>query len=60
MQKSERKQYVQNDSVAQQNTRWSEHQVWIHPVWWFGMLAIMKAFLIGLFLPGITFKRNKE
>ncbi|WP_312314939.1 hypothetical protein [Empedobacter brevis] len=24
------------------------------------MLAIMKAFLIGLFLPGITFKRNKE
>lgn len=40
--------------------QWSEHQVWIHPVWWLGMPAVMKGFFDRAFLPGITFKSNKK
>ncbi|MCS4224533.1 NAD(P)H-dependent oxidoreductase [Sphingobacterium sp. BIGb0165] len=39
--------------------QWSEHQVWIHPLWWLGMPAIMKGFFDRAFLPGITFKTVK-
>ncbi|MDN3707215.1 NAD(P)H-dependent oxidoreductase [Myroides ceti] len=39
--------------------RWSDHQVWIHPLWWLGMPAIMKGFFDRAFLPGIVFKSNK-
>ncbi|WP_334126953.1 NAD(P)H-dependent oxidoreductase [Empedobacter brevis] len=45
---------------ALEDIQWSEHQVWIHPVWWLGMPAIMKGFFDRAFLPGITFKHNKE
>ncbi|WP_316802196.1 NAD(P)H-dependent oxidoreductase [Pedobacter nototheniae] len=34
----------------------ADHLVWLHPVWWGGMPAIMKGFIDRLFLPGITFK----
>lgn len=40
--------------------QWSEHQAWIHPLWWLGMPAIMKGFFDRAFLPGITFKSNKR
>lgn len=33
---------------------WSEHQVWIHPVWWWSSPAVMKGFLDRVFLPGIV------
>jgi putative NADPH-quinone reductase len=45
---------------ALDDIRWSEHQVWIHPLWWLGMPAIMKGFLDRLFLPGLTFKSNNN
>ena len=45
---------------ALKDIQWSEHQVWIHPVWWLSMPAIMKGFFDRAFLPGITFKHNKE
>ncbi|WP_437921212.1 NAD(P)H-dependent oxidoreductase [Sphingobacterium sp. LRF_L2] len=44
---------------ALEDLKWSHHQVWIHPLWWLGMPAIMKGFFDRLFLPGITFKSNK-
>ncbi|MCE7039602.1 NAD(P)H-dependent oxidoreductase [Dyadobacter sp. CY312] len=44
---------------ALEDIKWSEHQVWIHPMWWLGMPAIMKGFFDRAFLPGITFKSNK-
>ncbi|EJL71225.1 NAD(P)H-dependent oxidoreductase, partial [Chryseobacterium populi] len=37
---------------ALEDIRWSEHQVWIHPLWWLGMPAIMKGFFDRTFLPG--------
>ncbi|PRD57138.1 NAD(P)H-dependent oxidoreductase [Sphingobacterium gobiense] len=42
-----------------EDIQWSEHQVWIHPLWWLGMPAIMKGFFDRAFLPGITFKSNE-
>ncbi|MCV9927848.1 NAD(P)H-dependent oxidoreductase [Flavobacterium sp. LS1R49] len=45
---------------ALEDIQWSEHQVWIHPLWWLGMPAIMKGFFDRAFLPGITFKSNKN
>jgi len=45
---------------ALKDIKWSGHQVWIHPLWWLGMPAIMKGFFDRAFLPGITFKRDKE
>jgi putative NADPH-quinone reductase len=45
---------------ALEDIQWSEHQVWIHPVWWLGMPAIMKGFFDRAFLPGIAFKSNKK
>ena len=45
--------------MALADIQWSEHQVWIHPLWWLGMPAIMKGFFDRAFLPGITFKTVK-
>ncbi|WP_250254668.1 NAD(P)H-dependent oxidoreductase [Chryseobacterium sp. Marseille-Q3244] len=45
---------------ALEDIQWSEHQVWIHPVWWLGMPAVMKGFFDRAFLPGIVFKTNKK
>lgn len=45
---------------ALEDIQWSEHQVWIHPLWWLGMPAIMKGFFDRAFLPGITFESDKE
>jgi len=44
---------------AIEDIKWSEHQVWIHPIWWLGMPAVMKGFFDRIFLPGITFTTNK-
>ncbi|PVH26779.1 NAD(P)H-dependent oxidoreductase [Sphingobacterium corticibacter] len=44
---------------ALEDIKWSEHQVWIHPIWWLGMPAIMKGFFDRAFLPGIAFKAKK-
>lgn len=45
---------------ALKDLQWSDHQVWIHPLWWLGMPAVMKGFFDRAFLPGITFKSNKK
>lgn len=44
---------------ALETIKWSNHQVWIHPIWWLGMPAIMKGFFDRAFLPNITFKTIK-
>lgn len=35
---------------------WADHLVWVHPVWWGGLPALMKGFIDRLFLPGMAFK----
>ncbi|MGG5505537.1 MULTISPECIES: NAD(P)H-dependent oxidoreductase [unclassified Myroides] len=43
---------------ALEDLYWSTHQVWIHPMWWVGMPAVMKGFFDRLFLPGFVFKHH--
>jgi NAD(P)H dehydrogenase (quinone) len=38
----------------------AEHLVWVHPVWWGGIPAVMKGFLDRLFLPGMAFKYREN
>lgn len=38
----------------------AEHLVWVHPVWWGGLPALMKGFIDRLFLPGIAFKYKEN
>ncbi len=45
---------------ALEKIRWAEHLVWIHPVWWGGMPALMKGFIDRLFLPGIAFQYRPD
>ena len=34
----------------------ADHVVWIFPIWWYGLPALMKGFIDRTFLPGITFQ----
>ena len=38
-----------------ENTKWSEHMAWFHPLWWGGMPAKMQGVIDRTFLPGLTF-----
>lgn len=38
----------------------ADHLVWIHPVWWGGMPALMKGFIDRLFLPGLTYQYREN
>lgn len=38
----------------------ADHLVWIHPVWWGGLPAMMKGFIDRVFLPGFTFKPRPD
>ena len=40
---------------ALEDIRWSNHIVWVHPLWWYSYPALMKGFIDRLFLPGIAF-----
>ena len=45
---------------AWEKIKWADHMVWIHPVWWGGLPAIMKGFIDRLFLPGFAFQYRKN
>lgn len=38
----------------------ADHLVWIHPVWWGGLPALMKGFIDRLFLPGLTYQYREN
>lgn len=40
--------------------QWADHLVWIHPVWWGGMPALMKGFIDRLFLPGFAYRYREN
>lgn len=44
---------------AQETLKWADHIVWIYPVWWGSVPAIMKGFLDRVLLPGFAFKKRK-
>jgi NAD(P)H dehydrogenase (quinone) len=42
--------------AAQQALLWAEHLVFVYPIWWGAMPALMKGFIDRIFLPGFAFK----
>ncbi|MCH7403087.1 NAD(P)H-dependent oxidoreductase [Belliella kenyensis] len=44
---------------AQAKLNWAEHLVWIYPVWWSSVPAIMKGFIDRVFLPGFAFNKRE-
>ena len=38
----------------------ADHLVWVLPMWWYGMPALMKGFIDRIFLPGLFFKYQKD
>jgi NAD(P)H dehydrogenase (quinone) len=45
---------------AQQDILWAEHIVFVYPIWWATMPALLKGFLDRVFLPGFAFKYKKD
>lgn len=46
---------------AQRQIHWAEHLVFVYPVWWGGIPALLKGFFDRVFLPGFAFKyRNRS
>jgi len=45
---------------AQEQITWAEHLVWVYPVWWASIPAIMKGFVDRVFLPGFAFKKREN
>ena len=44
---------------AQELIKWANHLVWVYPVWWGSVPAIMKGFIDRVFLPGFAFQKRK-
>lgn len=40
--------------------RQSDHLVFVHPLWWGGLPAILKGFIDRVFLPGLAFKYREN
>ena len=45
--------------AAQEKIKWADHLVWVYPVWWGSVPAIMKGFIDRTFLPGFAFKKRE-
>ena len=51
---------LEPDLIASQDKlKWADHIVWIYPVWWGSVPAIMKGFLDRVLLPGFAFKKRE-
>lgn len=46
--------------AAQADIAWARHLVWVYPIWWGGLPALLKGFLDRVFLPGFAFKYRKN
>lgn len=45
---------------AQEKLKWADHLVWVYPVWWASVPAIMKGFLDRVLLPGFAFSKREN
>ncbi|MEL6657624.1 MAG: NAD(P)H-dependent oxidoreductase [Bacteroidota bacterium] len=46
--------------AAWEQIKWADHLVWVHPVWWGGLPALLKGFIDRLFLPGFAFQYREN
>lgn len=44
---------------AQADILWADHLVWVYPIWWGAMPALLKGFIDRVFLPGFAFRYRK-
>jgi len=44
---------------SQETLKWADHIVWVYPVWWGSVPAMMKGFLDRVLLPGFAFKKRE-
>ncbi|MCU0442788.1 MAG: NAD(P)H-dependent oxidoreductase [Bacteroidia bacterium] len=45
---------------AQEKVKWAEHLVWIYPVWWDSVPALMKGFIDRVLLPSFAFQKREN
>jgi len=45
---------------AQQDIQWADHLVFVYPIWWGMMPALLKGFLDRVFVPGFAFYEKAE
>lgn len=45
---------------AIEDIKWADQLVWIHPVWWGGLPALLKGFIDRTFLPGIMYQYREN
>ncbi|WPR75754.1 NAD(P)H-dependent oxidoreductase [Algoriphagus sp. NG3] len=45
---------------AQDKLKWADHLVWIYPVWWGSVPAMMKGFLDRVLLPSFAFNKREN
>lgn len=45
---------------AQRQIHWAEHLVFVYPVWWGGLPALLKGFFDRVLLPGFAFKYRTD
>jgi putative NADPH-quinone reductase len=54
-------QELEPDLVAAQTAiSWAQHIVFVYPIWWGAMPALLKGFIDRLFLPGFAFKYRED
>lgn len=46
--------------TSQEMLKWADHIVWVFPVWWASVPAIMKGFLDRILLPGYAFQKREN
>lgn len=46
--------------AAQQAITWAQHLVFVYPIWWGAMPALLKGFIDRVFLPGFAFKYRPD
>ena len=40
--------------------KWADHLVWVYPVWWGSLPALLKGFIDRVFLPGFAFQKREN
>ena len=46
--------------AAQADITWAHHLVWVYPIWWGALPALLKGFIDRTFLPGFAFKYRPD
>jgi len=45
---------------AQQDIQWSDHLVFVYPIWWGTIPALLKGFIERVFLPGFAYEYRED